>query len=227
MKLPHVSSRTVLTFVLGGSIGVAVGALSVKNARPATITAASTAALALVTLGYVVLVNRQVAELRSQRTGEAERWDRERALQNLVRIRERSEDAAWRSLEALNDSGVRPGEGTLESVTQAARSLFHALERNAPFIVDLELSDRMKTAGVLFWMMAWGPDALAHDNVNAALLSIRARWIADRCSAALQCHLNDQPLPDWADFPRYVDAQAWVWRECAVEAGHAPPQPLA
>jgi len=142
------------------------------------------------------------------------RWSEERRRLNADRVRARSEDAAWTALTALGDSGLRPGEGSPESVRAVAREVFHALERCAPFVANEELADRMKVVGVIAWMMSWSPDALSNDRIDEGLLSIRLRYAAERCAAALQSYLTDRQLPPWEELPDYRVAQEWVWREC-------------
>jgi hypothetical protein len=180
-------------------------------------TAWATVVLAVVTLAYVVLVAYQLKELRRQRSDEADRWSEERRLERIERARRRSEEAAWRALTVIHDSGIRPGEGSPESVKERSRDVFHALERAAPFIVDEELVDRMKAVGVLCWMMSWPSANLKVDHVDEGLLSIHVRNAVERCAAALQRHLAEEALPPWDGLPKYVDAQSWVWSECRAE----------
>lgn len=186
--------------VIGGGISASVA------------TALATIVLAVITLAYVVVVNRQLGELR-QTDSQAEQWAEQREADRQAREHERSERAAWVALEAIYESGLRPG--TDESLNAGARQLFHVLEQRAPFVTtNSEIADRMKATGVILWMLSWSEDALARDNVSKGVLGLRARQMVEQCSWSLQRFLVGEPLPAWEDLPAYADAQPWVWREC-------------
>lgn len=207
----------VLTALLavGAAIpgGALAGAVVVGGISANAATALATAFLAIVTVAYVVVVHRQLSELRRQTDTQASQWAEQREADRQAREQERSEAAAWIALEAIYEPGLRPGAD--ESLNAGALHLFHVLEQRAPFVTtDPEMADRMKATGVVCWMLSWSDDALARDKVSKGLLGLRAREMAERCSWSLQRFLVGEPLPTWDDLPAYVEAQGWVWREC-------------
>lgn len=178
---------------------------------PQVVTAIATGALVIVTFVYVVLVNRQVGVLRQQVAEQGKQWAAERELDRQERIRARSEQAASTELEAVYESGIRPGSSATDD---RALHVFHALERRAPFVADPEVSDRMKATGVILWMSTWTDEQLRSSSVVPGVLKIQMRAATERCAWTLQAYLTDSPLPSWTEFPAYVRAQGWVFDTC-------------
>jgi hypothetical protein len=178
---------------------------------PAWISAGSTVVLILVTVGYVVVVHKQLKQQRADSTASQTRWDNELARQDRLRTEEVQDREAWTALEALIASGLRPGEGDQRSATRACLTLYLVLERAAHFLPVGEVKARVEVTHVITWRLS----NLTEPGIDYHKLSIHARRIAEECQEALIAFIKrDDPSPNWSGPLTKADALPWITREC-------------
>lgn len=178
---------------------------------------ALTAALVVITGVYVWHTRRMADRMDDQLAAIRE----QQQLSETARLREKSDRGAYECLDAIQgllaEYEARPPGAVDRGTFDTARL---QIRRAAPLVHDLEVRKYLDTFREVTFIGSFTQEQIERERLDAGVVRLIARDMAERLTTVLHAYLSEQPIPDnvWMrnseddqdDYPDPSDAASWV-----------------
>lgn len=137
---------------------------------------------------------------------------------HTARLREKSETAARRCLDALWDFDMvlkrRPPAG---ATSEDCRRLYAVLDTEGGLILDTEVRRRVQSCGQVAYTAGWQDTDLERDGITRGMAVLVLRQVTRPTTATVAAYLREADLPPWGDLPAPGEELSWFRRHARTE----------